>query len=344
MGYTPQQGVFDQNYINYLNSLQQGDLSNIAGQGGIYGGVPTDWATLQNFKSTMGRDPTAAEFGMYGPMGAQAGQAISQQRYNADNAPDKIAAQNQAQYLKNAPQHYDTINNLFKSNYGRDATQDEKDHFGALLASGTTDAYGLQNFLQQQPEYQNQQNAKMRSDLSGTMAANDKRQFQEQILPGIQENFAKQGRSFDSSAFANSAAQAAQAQNTNREAFLRNLTAQQYGQSSDRAYQDYANQVANQQALTNSGINAQYGGIQNTINRGNQIADFRMQQDAYNQYLSKYGKRQNNGIGSLLGGIGGAAIGGAATGWHNPQGYMAGYQIGSGIGGAGQSASSGGNW
>lgn len=337
MAYTPQAGVFDSNYLNYLNSLSAQDVKDRTNSPDkMTQGTAIDYGTLQAIKSALGRDPTANEYAMYAPLGNQAPQLIAQNQYALDNSPDKLAAKQQAQYLADAPQHADAVNQLFQANLGRTATQDELGHFGSLLASGTTDPYQLQQFLQQQPEYVTKQNADMRSGLSSTMAANDTRQFSEQILPSIQEAYAKQGRSFDSSAFANAATQAAQMQNTNREGFLNNLTASQYGGVQQNAYQDYANQVANQQALTNSGIQAQYGGIQNSIGRANNISDFSTQQNAYNQYLAKYGKRQgNNGMGSLIGG--GLGIAGAfATG--NPAAAGIGYQIGSGLGGAAQTA------
>lgn len=282
------------------------------------------------FQTTYGRAPTSNEYAQYGGV-QQAGGNVESEIANAfASDPQNIAKQKQQQQDAEAPKHYDAVNSLFQSQLGRQATQDELSHFGSLLSSGTTDPYQLQQFLQQQPEYQNQQNAKMRSDLSGTMASNDKRQFQEQILPGIQENFAKQGRSFDSSAFANSATLAAQQQNTNREGFLNNLTASQYGGVEDRAYQDYASQVQQQNALQMGGIQSQ----QQSVARVNNINDYKMQQDMYNQYLAKYGKR-NNGIGGMIGGGIGAAAGAYAGG---PTGAMVGYQMGSGLGNAAQNS------
>lgn len=286
----------------------------------IYGRAPSNDELAQATQAFASGDPNKSNM--------QQGMAFVAQAHQAtENTPDKLYAQQQAGYKQNAPQHYDSINQLFQSQLGRAASQDELDHFGSLLASGTTDPYQLQQFLQQQPEYQNKQNEQMRTGLSGQMASNDRRQFQEQILPGIQQNFAKQGRSFDSSAFANSAAQAAQQQNTQREGFLNNLTAQQYGGVQDRAYQDYANQVSQQQNMMNSGIQAQYAGIQNVQNRGNMIGDYNTQASAYNDYLARYGKR-NNGLGGLLGGLAGAGVGGYLGG-------TKGAELGWGIGNSG---------
>lgn len=317
-----------------------------------YGGAggsqqAAEYYAAKDFASMFGRNPTQSELAMFSPgylsgdpniaATAQGKGVIAQYFQSQSQTPDKLYADQQKKYLEQAPQHFDSINQLFQGQLGRAASQDELNHFGSALASGTTDSYQLTQFLQQQPEYQTKKNEQMRTGLSGTMAANDKRQFSEQILPSIQEAYAKQGRSFDSSAFQNAATQSAQQQNTQREGFLNNLTASQYGGVQDRAYQDYANQVANQQNLTNSGIQAQYGGIQNTNNRLNNISDYNTQAQAYNQYLSKYGKR-NNGLGGTIGGVVGGGLGAFFGG---PAGAMAGYQMGSGLGTAGQNAAGG---
>lgn len=293
----------------------------------------------QDFAKMFGRNPTQSELMMLAPSymsgdpnltnSAQGQGAIAQYFQSLANSPTNINKQNQDKYLSEAPKYYDSINQLFESTLGRKANQDELDHFGKEIASGSADTYQLQQFLQQQPEYQTKQNEAFRNSLSDTMSANDKRYFQEQILPAIQQSYAKQGRSFDSSAFQNAATQSAQQQNTARENFLTNLTAQQYSGVQERAYNDYAAQVANQQALTNSGINAQYTGIQNTQNRLNQITDYNTQQNAYNQYLAKYGKRSSL-MGGLQGAMSGAMTGGMVGG---PWGAVAG-AIGGGALGA----------
>lgn len=303
-------------------------------------------AAYDTFKQVFGRAPTRDEANQILPAfgndphipNTQAGSAFISQLHNStENTPDKLYAKQQAEYKQNAPQHYDTVNKLFQNAFGHAPSQEELDHFGSELASGQVDAYQIQQFLQQQPEYVNKQNEQMREGLSGKMAANDRRQFSEQILPSIQEAYAKQGRSFDSSAFSNSAALAAQAQNTQRENFLSNLTAQQYGGVQDRAYNDYANMLAQQQNLTNSGIQAQYSQIQGAQNRSNDLADLNTQNQMYQQYLARYGKRGGNGImGSLQGAIGGATLGAKFGPW----GALAGGVAGGGLGYAGSQGGS----
>lgn len=284
----------------------------------IYGRAPTTDELAQIVPTYVGADQNL-------PNQAQGKAFIAQMHQASENTPDKLYAKTQAQYLADAPKHFDDVNQMFQSQLNRQASQEELNHFGSLLASGTTDQYQLQNFLQQQPEYQNTQNKNFQDKLSGQLSGYDQQYFQNNILPSIQQAYAKQGRSFDSSAFQGAATQSAQQQNVGRQQYLAGLSAQQYGGVQQNAYNDYANQVANQQALTNSGINAHYQGIQNTQNRSNQIQDFNTQNQMYQQYLAKYGKR-NNGLGGLLGMAGGAALGSF--------GGIPGAQLGATLGGA----------
>ncbi len=283
------------------------------------------------FQNTYGRAPTANEYAMYGNVQTSGGNVeseIAAAKAAEDNSPTNIAKREQEKQLAEAPKHYDAVNSLFQSTLGRAATQDELSHFGSLLSSGTTDQYQLSQWLQQQPEYQTTQNNKFTAGLSDKLAGYDKQYFSNSILPSIQEQFAKQGRSFDSSAFANSATQSAEQQNTQRQQYLAQLSAQQYGGVQDRAYNDYAAQVQNQNNLTNSGIQAQYAATQANLGRVQNINDYSMQQNAYNNYLAKYGKR-SNGLGGLIGTVGGALLGGFL-----PGGSIAGAQLGSSLGGA----------
>lgn len=311
--------------LPYHQYSREGNAAQIAVDGflKIFGRPPSADELAQALPAYLGTDKNIQD--------KSAGDAFVAQLHTAtENTPDKLYAKQQAEYAANAPKFADQVQGLFQGQLGRAASQDELNHFGSLLASGTTDSYQLQQFLQQQPEYQTKQNQQFTAGLSDKLAGFDKQYFQDQILPALQESYAKQGRSFDSSAFQNATTQSAQQQNVARQQYLAQLSAQQYGGVQDRAYQDYASQVANQQNLTNSGIQAQYAGIQNAQSRSNQFTDFNIQNQMYNQYLAKYGKR-NNGLGGLIGGVAGTGIGAFFGG---PTGALIGNSIGSGLGNA----------
>jgi len=120
------------------------------------------------------------------------------------------------------------------------------------------------------------------------LQSGDAQYYNEQIMPGIAQNFAKQGRSFDSSGYAQALAQAAQGQNRQRETFLSDLTAKQYEGNKANAYNAYMNNAGYAQNRYDAGQSYLTG-------RANELGDFAMQRDAYDQYLKRYGKRSGGG-------------------------------------------------
>ncbi len=285
----------------------------------------------QQFAESFGRAPTKDEYAVYSPQVVSLGHSglraeIAKLKLAEANSPDAIAKKDREKKLAEAPKYYESVNGLFQSTLGRTATEEERKHFGSLLSAGTTDEYELGNFLKQQPEYTQKQDEQFQQGLSGKLQASDKQYFQEQILPSIQQTYAKQGRSFDSSAFQNAATQSAQAQNTNRENYLAQLSAQQYGGRQSQAYQDYAGYVQNQQNMSNMQNQAQYSTAQGALGRSTEVLDYQRQADAYNQYLAKYGKRSGT-QGAMGGATAGATIGSSFGPW--------GTAIGAGVGAIG---------
>lgn len=308
---------------NIWYGIQKGDSHGIAGIN--YGtNMPYLDTLVKSFYSTFNRLPTAGEVAQVAPAfeaSGTAGNAYLAQLYQTQN-PNEAAK-------KGAADQYGTIDQLFKNGLGRAATQEEKDHFGTLLASKQYDAYDIQNMLSQLPESVRKQDEEFRKGLDTQLQASDSRYFNEQVLPGIQSTYAKQGRSFDSTGYQNALAQAAQGQNKERETFLSNLSANQYSGLSDRAYKDYVNNrdyTQNKYDTMNM----------NNYNRLNQYSDYNLQKQAYDQYLQRYGKRSSAGsIGGLVGGAIGTGVGAYFGG---PAGAQAGYGLGSGFGGAAGSA------
>ena len=325
---TPGEAPITQAYIdnlkaNYMNERGGGDMHQ-------------QLSAIQDFSQIFGRNPTAGELAMLSPGYAgdpntgntPQGKALVAKYYESQvNTPENLAAKQQAQYTADAPKYYDQVNTTFNSLLGRNATDDEKSHFGALMATGTVDPYSLQSFIQAQPEYQTNQNKTFQNSLATQLQGYDKEYLNNSVLPSLQEAYAKQGRSFDSSSFQGALANAANQQNTTRENFLAGLTAQQYGNTSANAYNAYAGQIANQQALSNAGVNSQYSGIQNTFGRSQDITDYMTQANAYNQYLARNGQRSQ-----MQGALGGAASGASAGAAFGPYGAAIGGVVG-GIGG-----------
>lgn len=312
------------------------------GQGqwtGTGGGTQAQrYYATKDFNEIFGRAPTEAELSMLqaaydsgdrniaNTSGGRS--AVAQYYQSQENTPDKQYAKQQAGYQEAAPKFYDQISQMFQGSLGRDATDAEKSHFGSLMASGQVDPYTIGQFLQALPENVRKQDEEFRKGLSGELQKQDSQYYNEQIMPGIQSAMANQGRDVRSTGVSNSLALAAQQQNRQRESFLSNLSAQQYGGRQSAARQDYL------------GAYGQYQGFQDysrirsdklrdaTTGRVNELQDFAMQRQVYDDYLRRYGKR-SSGIGSLVGGLVGTGLGAYFGG---PAGASAGYGIGSGTG------------
>jgi hypothetical protein len=273
---------------------------------------------IDAFFDVVGRAPTKIEIAQYLPV-VMAGDPNIGNVAGLRSEVAKLAAQ-QPKPVSADSQEAGTINQLFQERLGRAATKDEVDHFGSMLKGNQLDAYSLGTFLDQLPDVVRKKDAAFREGLSSELQSQDSRYFQEQVLPGVQSQFAKAGRSFDSSGFSQALAQQATAQNRDRESFLSNLSASQYGGSQAGAREDYL-----------SRISRGYQQQDYTTGRLDQYTDYNMQKQAYDDYLRRYGKRsQGQSIGALAGGVLGAGAGFAMGG---PAGGMAGYSVGSGLGG-----------
>lgn len=275
------------------------------------------------FQDTYGRAPTKNEYNLYGDVQRSGGNVASEVAKAYASDPQVIARQKQSDLDKLAPGFNAEVGKQFQGILGRTPDEAELKHFSSLLASGATDSYGLQTFLKQQPEYQKTQTQNFQNQLSDQLAGYDKQYFQNNILPSLQETYAKQGRSFDSSGFQNATANAAQQQNIERQKYIAGIGVGQYQNSQAQAYTDYANQVQQVQNIQNGS----FANSQNAIARVGALDDYTRQQDAYNQYLSKYGKRS-----PMSGAIAGATTGAAAGSYFGPYGTAIGGVVG-GIGG-----------
>ena len=281
-----------------------------------FGRNPTQSELTQLSAAYIGGDPNIANV-------SGGNSAVAQYFQSLTNAPANQYAQQQKQYETDAPKFYDQINGLFKQTVGRDATDDEKKHFGSLLASGQVDPYTVAQFLQALPENVQKQDEAFRTNLNKTLQGQDAQYFNEQVMPGIQSNFAKQGRDVNSSAFSNSLALAGQAQNRQRESFLSGLTADQYKNSQGLAQNAYQQAYGRYTGLQDYSMQRSNQLQDATTSRINSLQDFSMQKQAYDQYLSRYGKRggwvQDLGTGlnmansfmNLFKGSGGGGGGGA---------------------------------
>ncbi len=291
-------------------------------------------AVYQDFNKSFGRPPTQDELDTYMPLVQTLGHSgaaaeIAKAHMAFENSPEKVAERKRAETDKKAVSLYSDVNELFKSNLGREATQDEQKHFAAEISNGA-DAYTIGQFLQALPENVKKQDAEFRKGLSAELQGQDAQYYNEQILPSLQKNATMQGRSLDSSGVNNSLALAAQQQNRQREDFLSNLSANQYGGSQALAQSAYQNAYGNYQNTQDYNLNANQDMWNANMNRMNSLSDYNIQKQAYDQYLTRYGKRSGGmAQGAIQGGISGASIGGTYGGGY---GALAGGVAGAALG------------
>lgn len=302
---------------------------------------------FQEFQKLFGRNPTQSELDELAPSYAldanrtnsAAGNAAVAAYYNSyANTPTNITAQQNAQALKayqTGQSGFDaTTNSAFQQAVGRNATSDELAHFGSLLATGATDAYGLNQLIGTTQEAQQKQTQNYQTQLSQNLQQTQGDYYKNYINPSILSQTAATGRDPNSSGVQQAEVQAGQQQNYQLQDYLANFGASQYGQSAQNqqgVYQQYLNQQYN---LQNSGISQQLGQQANLQSYNQNLANYQLQQNSYQNYLNNYGKSNPLG-GALTGALSGAGAGAKIGG---PWGAL----IGAGVGGAGGYASAGG--
>lgn len=288
----------------------------------------------KSYQSIYGRNPTPQEVAQATPAfqaGGSGEQFIANLKAQQDNTPEAIANKQNKEALDKYNSGADTyngqVNGVFQSGVGRDATAAEKSHFGALLASGQIDQYGLGQLVGGTQEAQQRQTSQYQDTLSKNLQGTQGDYYKNQILPNLQSAYAKQGRSFDSSAFQNAAVGAGQQQNYQLQNYLAQFGAGQYGQSAQNQQGQYGQYLNDVNARQGANVSNALGTQQWITNQGNSYNNYSIQQQAYNDYLSRYGKRGNATSGALGGAASGASIGTSIMpGW--------GTAIGAGVGAA----------
>jgi hypothetical protein len=323
-----------------VNEAGTTDAGNFVRQ--IYGDSDRlQQSAYDEMKSKLGRAPTSSEYSQLlqafqGPNGLVNGRAAVSQYFDQiqkdpTNPNSPLNPQNPG-YQKTLQPHYQAVTDQFKSIMGRDATQDELTHFGGLLASGQTDAYGLQNFLKQQPEYTNAQDQQFRSGLNDELSGYDTKEFGRE-KGDIMADYARRGFGTGTSpsldyALTDLMGKLAE----NRSAYLSTLSAQQYGNNKSVAtgnYQNSLNQMYDQ--------NQQNRQRQNSLTdyytqRGNEGADYMTQMNDYLKYQNQNKGSSYNPLYGAAGGVLGAGIGAAYPALGPQAGFAAGGAAGNAFG------------
>lgn len=289
--------------------------------------------------SALGREPTTDEYSQLvqafqGPNWAVNGRAAvsqyAQQIKSDPNNPNSPANPHNAGYQDYLAPYTGSVSEQYQSILGRAPTSDELQHFSSILASGQSDAYGLQNYLKQLPEYTNAQDAQFRTGLNDELAGYDQKAFGRE-KNDIMADYARRGFGVGNSpsldyALTDLMGKIAE----NRGGFLANLSAQQYGGNKQLAVGNYQNSLNQMYDQNQANRQRQNQLTDSYMNRGYEGADYLTQKNDYMNYLNSQ-KKRGNPWGQLIGGAIGA---GAGAYFGGPQGAQAGYGVGSGLGGS----------
>lgn len=289
------------------------------------------YTAYKSAKEALGRDLTPQEFAQiaptfYNPADYGSGVATGRQYLAAYAAQHANDPQN---LIKKAPGQYGAVDQVFSSMLGRPATQEEKDHFGSLLASGQVDPYQLQDFIRGTTEYQSAQDKTFRSGLADELQGYDTKFFGK-AKQDVLSSFADTGQLANHSSALDFALTDLMGKIADKRGeYLSNLSAQQYGSNKDLALGNYKNQMdtylGNQDYARRSSDARQ----NSLMDRSFQGYDYATQRNDYMDYLNSQKGGGKFPWGQAIGG----ALGGGLGAFGGPQGAAAGYQIGSATGG-----------
>lgn len=294
-GYTPSydsntKGSGEANFNNLLQKLtpEQLLLRYENGDSSMYatGLDVSNAAAYNNFKSIVGRAPTASELAQALPIFQQANGVTLGNAWLSQYKQQLLQNPNDPLNKDKSGTFSDSINQTFKTMLGRNATQDELNHFGGLLATGNTDQYQLQDFLRGTPEYQSSQDKQFRNDLSGQLQENDLK-FYDRAKQGVISQFMQNGTG-NSSALDSALTDLMGQVSQQRDSYLAQLSAQQYGGNKNLALGNYQN--TQNQFLDNQNMSRQNSMNQMSYltGRSNELSDYnRQMQDYMNFYNSQ---------------------------------------------------------
>lgn len=292
--------------VNFGPPPGQTPISTLPQYGGAGGSdQATQYYAAQGFAKLFGRNPTQAELAQLAPaylsgdpnkVNSTQGDAAIAQYYNSmSQTPANMYAQQQSQWAQAAqdPKIQGSVGQLFQSTLGRAPTADEMTHYGTLLASGQADAYTLGQFLQSLPEYQNQQDTQFRQGLDTQLQQSDQNFFN-RVSPQISQQYAMMGRPTSPAVSVAMTDLAAQLSN-NRQNYLAQLSAQQYGGNKTNALQNYGQTQQNVQNSIYGNAQSQYNNLAGLNQRVQNISDYNTQALNWGNAMNQYGPGRGPG-------------------------------------------------
>lgn len=251
----------------------------------------SDYNIYKSGQQMLGRDLTPEEIAMVKPIfsqenGVQLGNAwLAQLKLQEAQNPSSPGN------VKKSEEFSNQVNDYFKNMLGRDATADEKTHFGSLMATGNLDAYGLNQFLQGSSEYQSQQDKKFRSELGNELQQTDLNFFN-RAKQGVISQFMQNG-TYGSSALDSALTDLMGQIADKRSQYMADLSSNQYKGNKDlalgnykQAMNDYINEKDYNRGLTQKNMDYYTG-------RSNELTDYQTQKNDWMNYMNNQKQPSN---------------------------------------------------
>ncbi len=299
------------------------------------------YSAYKSAQDLLGRPLTSNEFAQLAPSfynpadfssGITTGRAALAQLAERDK-------QNPENLKTKAPQYTDQVNGLFQDLLKRGASQDEIQHFGTLLASGSVDPYELRTFIQATPEFQTQEDTKFRGSLANELQGYDQ-DFFSKAKNDVLSQFSNQGITPGTSSSLDFALTDLMGKiATQRGQYLAGLSSSQYQGNKDAARNDYLSGMNNYLGQRNYTQQKSDQNLADFQTRGFNAMDYNTQRNDYLNFLNSQGGRGRSGLGGAIGPVLGAGIGAIGAGMVSggmgaPQGAALGAKLGGAGGGA----------
>jgi len=227
---------------------------------------------------------------------------------------------------KDPADYESSVKGLYQDVLGREATADELEHYSTMMAKEGVDAYSIRQYLQEQPEYWEAQDAAMVEGLAGKTLGFQEQAY-EKIMPQIMSQYKKTGKA-NSSSLDFAMTEAWTDLERQRQQFLSGLSASQYGGRKDLALQNYRDMLNQYRGDTDYMRRLQAmetaRGWQNEDvyrNRAWETADYNRQSQDYANWMRSQGGGQTDWLKPALS-TGASVAVGSQTGW-NPYAMMA---------------------
>lgn len=208
---------------------------------------------------------------------------------------------------KKSGQYSGQVTDVFTNLLGRDATANEKDYYGSLLATGEISPYEIEGLVKRGDEYQGQADTKFREGLKDELMG-----YNREALGKAGEDIIgrlKQAGITDAENLGFALTDAEKDLLSQNNQFLSGLSSEQYGGNKAMAVSDYKDIL--DQYLGNQAYGRQRSDskLDYLTGRADSLTDYARQKQDMMDFLNSQPKKKKSGLGAAVGTLLGGGIG-----------------------------------